>query len=393
MYPKGFILNGTSCGIKKNSLHDIGIIYSNTPCTYAGVFTKNTIQAAPVKLCKERLTNTIHGLVVNSGCANSFTGKRGLDDAYSMTNIMANELDHNSENFLCLSTGVIGEHLPMDNIKKGIVNLAKSVGGSINDPNSFARSIMTTDTRAKQRSMKLSIGDKVISIYGAVKGSGMIFPNMATMLAFIVTDIAISDNMLNRALAYVADITFNSISVDGDMSTNDSVILLANGEANNNIIDEDNEDYYLFRSMLEKLSLYLAKEIVRDGEGATKFIEIVVKGALSPDDAFKCASHLSNSLLVKTAFFGEDPNWGRFIYAIGASGCSLVEKKINIKLGDITLVKNGERTNFTEKQASTYMKNHDLYLEINLNMGTHSKTMYTTDLSYDYIRINADYRS
>ncbi|MDH4129277.1 MAG: bifunctional glutamate N-acetyltransferase/amino-acid acetyltransferase ArgJ [Spirochaetota bacterium] len=392
-YPKGFIINGVMAGIKTAETFDMGIIYSKSPCQYAGMFTINKIQAAPVKICKERLNNPIHGVIVNSKNANSFTGKRGLNDAYKMTEIVERELNLKENSVLPSSTGVIGEYLPMEKIENGIKMLCNKVNHEENNPHFFAKSILTTDTTVKEISKEIEINGKKVRLYGACKGSGMIFPNMATMLAFIVSDMSISKTLLQKALENVVDCSFNSISVDGDMSTNDCIILLSNGEAGNIIIENEDQNYNLFVDALKEISVFLAKSIVRDGEGATKFIEICVKGALTNDDARKCTSHLANSLLVKTAFFGEDANWGRFIYAVGASGCEVDETKVDITLGDITLVKQGVRANFTEDQTSKYMKNHDLYLEINLNLGECSKTMYTCDLSYDYVKINASYRS
>ncbi len=392
-YPKGFILNGVAAEIAKRDRLDMGIIYSAAPCEYSGVFTKNKVQASPVLICKERLNKPIHAVIANSGKANSFTGKQGMADAVQITELAEQGLSLSPGSSLTLSTGVIGEYLPMDRIKKGISKLCQQVKANESNPQAFAESIMTTDTRAKEMTLEVDIAGEKIRIYGSAKGSGMIFPNMATMLAFIVTDAAISNTMLNKALNDIIDDTFNAISVDGDMSTNDSVILLANGAANNRVIDQDNEDYQVFTKALKELALYLAQEIVRDGEGATKFIEIFVKGALSQEDARKCAAHLANSLLVKTAFFGEDANWGRFIYAIGASGSEVNEADIDIRLGDISLVKNGERTDFTDDDASNYMKNTELYLEIDLKLGDFSQKIYTCDLSCEYVRINAEYRS
>ncbi len=391
--PKGFILNGLSAGIKKNNRMDMGIIYSKSPCHYAGVFTKNKIQAAPVKLCKQRLNTSIHGLIVNSGNANSFTGNIGIDNAYEITNLAERELKIDDKSFLSLSTGVIGEYLPMDKLRNGVTGLCQTALKNDNNPYNFMNAIFTTDTNPKIISKEILIDGKNIHILGTAKGAGMIFPNMATMLGFIVTDISISKELLQKALSDVVEESFNSISVDGDQSTNDSVILLSNGEAGNPIISSEDENYISFCKALKEIALNLSKAIVRDGEGATKFITIHVKGALDKLDAWKCASHIANSLLVKTAFFGEDANWGRFIYAVGASGCEVDETKIDITLGNIHLVRHGVRTDFLNDDANYYMKNKDLYLEINLNLGSAEKIMYTCDLSYQYVKINGEYRS
>ncbi len=392
-YPRGFLLNGIAAGIKANGELDMGILYSQGPCHYAGMFTKNKIQAAPVRLCRERLHSPIHGLIVNSGSANSFTGSQGLKDAYILTRLAEEELKVKNESILSLSTGVIGEPLPMDTVKEGIKKLCRLIESKENKPGLFAQSICTTDTKVKEITRHFEIGGKQVRMYGSAKGSGMIFPNMATMLAFIVTDLSIAPLLMDKALTEAVDESFNAISVDGDQSTNDSVIHLANGKAGNPIINKEDQDYQKYKDTLKEVALYLAQAIVRDGEGATKFIEIAVKGALSQEDAQKCVSHLANSLLVKTAFFGEDANWGRFIYAVGASGCEVDETMIDMKLGDILLVEKGLRTDFKDQEASQYMKNHDLYLEINLGLGQYSKTMYTCDLSYDYVKINGDYRT
>ncbi len=392
-YPKGFLLNGIPAGIKGKGELDMGILYSQSPCHYVGLFTKNKIQAAPVRLCRERLHTPIHGLIVNSGSANSFTGPQGLKDAYTITQLAERVLNVKNNSMLSLSTGVIGEPLPMDTVKEGIKKLCHLVESKESKPSLFAQSICTTDTKVKEITRHFEIGGKQVRIYGSAKGSGMIFPNMATMLAFIVTDLAIAPHLMDKALTEAVDESFNAISVDGDQSTNDSVIHLANGDAGNPIIDKEDQDYQKYKDTLKEVALYLAQSIVRDGEGATKFIEIAVKGALSKEDAQVCASHLANSLLVKTAFFGEDANWGRFIYAVGASGCEVDESLIGMRLGTLLLVENGVRTDFKNQEASQYMKNHDLYLEINLGLGQYNKTMYTCDLSYDYVKINGDYRT
>ncbi|MDH5681544.1 MAG: bifunctional glutamate N-acetyltransferase/amino-acid acetyltransferase ArgJ [Spirochaetota bacterium] len=392
-YPKGFQLLGVPAGIKNTGKLDMGIIYSAKKCVYAGVFTQNKIQAAPVKLCKARLENDIHGLVVNSGNANSFTGERGMRDTERVVELAESCLDLGKGSMLSLSTGVIGEYMPMDRVESGVRELCRNIQDGLSDPAQFALSIMTTDTRPKEILREIEIGGKKASIYGSCKGAGMIYPNMATMLAFIVTDICIDRVMLDQALKEVVEDSFNSVSVDGDQSTNDSVILLSNGEADNEPIVFPDSDYNTFRDALMDVAVFLAQSIVRDGEGATKFVEIAVKGAKSFEDARLCAAHLSNSLLVKTAFFGEDANWGRFIYAVGASGCEVDETRIDMRLGDIDLVKGGVRTGFLDDEANKYMKNSELYLEVNLNLGEAEKTMYTCDLSYDYVKINGDYRS
>ncbi len=392
-YPKGFLLNAISAGIKANGELDMGILYSQSPCHYFGVFTRNKIQAAPVRLCRERLNTPIHGLIVNSGKANSFTGTQGLKDAYTITQLAEEALKVRNESMLSLSTGVIGEPLPMDTIKEGVKKLCRLMESKENQPSLFAQSICTTDTKVKEITLCFEVDGRQVCIYGSAKGSGMIFPNMATMLAFIVTDLSIAPHLMAKALTEAVDESFNAISVDGDQSTNDSVIHLANGEVGNPIIDKEDQNYQKYKEALKEVALYLAQSIVRDGEGATKFIEIAVKGALSKEDAQNCASHIANSLLVKTAFFGEDANWGRFIYAVGASGCEVDETTIDMKLGTILLVEKGVRTDFKDQDASRYMKNHDLYLEINLGLGEYSKTMYTCDLSYDYVKINGDYRT
>lgn len=391
--PQGFLLNGISCGIKKENSLDLGMIFSSAPCKYSGVFTNNNLKAPPVKLCKERMDSAIHGLVVNSGNANSFTGEQGYIDALKMAQIAERNLNLAKDSFLSLSTGVIGEYLPMEKIEKGIQEISTKIKSNELDYSNFARSIHTTDTKTKEESIEILIDNKKVRIYGTAKGAGMIFPNMATMLAFIITDANISKSLLDSALKDAVDGSFNSISVDGDQSTNDSVILLANGQAENVEITENNKNYIIFVDALKELSLKLAHSIVRDGEGATKFIEIHVIGAESQNDAWLCANHIANSLLVKTAFFGEDANWGRFVYAIGASGCRVFEDKLDLKLGTIPLIEKGKKAKFTEDQTSDYMKNKDLYLEVNLNLGKFSKSVYTCDLSYDYVKINGDYRT
>ncbi len=394
--PMGFKATGLSCSIKKTGEKDLGIIYSSTPCKAVGVFTKNLVKAAPVLISKERIKNNIHAVIVNSGNANACTGKTGMNNAYTMTGIVEQSLDLQEGSVLVCSTGVIGEQLPMQTVKFGVNKICKNLlKPQFNDDSMFSESIMTTDKRKKEIALKVHIGNDVIKIGASAKGSGMIAPNMATMLGFITTDANISREALESALSSAVEDTFNSITVDGEMSTNDCVLILANGRAENTEINIGTEEYEVFKGALFEICMHLAWEIIKDGEGASKQITVKVKGAASPQDARKIALGVANSVLFKTACFGTDPNWGRILSAAGSVDNALLNpEKIDLYIGDILAVKNGGLyEDYVETEAAKYLKKKEISFTLDLNMGEHEKIVYTTDLSFEYVRINSQYKS
>ena len=396
--PKGFHATGGHVGIKEDN-KDLAIIYSEVPAKACGVFTKNTVKAAPVIWNQSLIQNQnlIQAIVINSGNANACTGEIGIGHTEIMAKELAYCLNLNKNQVLVASTGVIGIPLPIDVVIDGINKIYKSLGNTDVDAHLAAEAIMTTDTYPKEISIEFSIIDKKIRIGGMAKGSGMIHPNMATMLSFITTDINISSELLNKALKESVDDSYNMISVDGDTSTNDSVILLANGLSKNPEIKEENKEYYVFKEALHLINLYLAKEIVRDGEGANKFITVHVKGANSNLDAKILSKSIITSNLVKTAFFGEDANWGRILAAMGYSGANFNPSKVSIKFNNgfhsIILMEEGTPLQFDENLAKKILKKDEITVEVSLKDGIGEAIAWGCDLSYDYIRINGDYRT
>jgi len=391
--PQGFLASGVTGGIKKSGKKDTALIYSQSPAKVAGVFTTNQCAASCVLLNKVNIKDGLaQAIIVNSGNANACTGERGYQDTQEMVSFTAKKLDLEKEQVLVASTGIIGEFLVMDKIKTGIdkavADLSQSGGQEA------AEAIMTTDTYSKELAIEFEVGDELVKLGGIAKGSGMIEPNMATMLGFLTTDIAIDSNLLQEALVEAINQSFNRITVDGDQSTNDMVTILANGKAGNNIIVDKDEGYNVFLDALKYVCTYLAHQIVRDGEGATKFIEVEVKGAQSLKKATKIAKQIANSQLVKTAMFGQDPNWGRIIMAIGASGVELDLSKVEIKINDTVLLEQGERVieHSTETKANL-LNDEEIKIEVNLNLGEYSDKVWTCDLSYKYVEINAEYHT
>ena len=396
--PKGFHATGNHIGIKENK-KDLAIVYSEVPANASGVFTTNVVKAAPV-LWDQNLVlnhNLIQAIVINSGNANACTGEIGIEHTKIMATELASCLGLKENQILVASTGVIGVPLPIDIIIDGIKSTYKKLGNTNNDAKSAAEAIITTDTHIKEISVEFTIDDKIIRIGGMAKGSGMIHPNMATMLAFITTDINISRKLLDKAFKESVDESYNMISVDGDTSTNDTVILLANGMSENPKIKEENKQYYIFKQVLHQVNTYLAKEVVRDGEGASKFITVHVKGATSKKDAKVLSKSVITSNLVKTAFFGEDANWGRIVAAMGYSGAKFDPSKVSIKLfngsNSIELMQEGTPLQFDEVLAKNILKKSEITVEATLKEGTGEATAWGCDLSYDYVRINGDYRS
>ena len=396
--PKGFYATGSHIGIKDYK-KDLALIYSEVPAKAAGVFTSNIVKASSI-LWNQNLTQNADGtraIVINSGNANACTGEVGIKHTELMATELASCLEVNKNQVLVASTGIIGVPLPIDTIITGIKNTYKKLGNTNLDANLATEAIMTTDTHQKQISVEFSVEGKKVRIGGIAKGSGMIHPNMATMLAFITTDINISKELLNKALKKSVDDSYNMISVDGDTSTNDMVILLANGLGGNLEIKEENEDYYLFEQALHYVNLFLAQEIVRDGEGAKKFIAVKVNGAASKNDARLISKSVITSNLVKTAFFGEDANWGRILAAMGYSGANFNPTKVSIKFHNgshsINLMQNGTPVQFDEKLALKILKKNEITVELQLKEGNGEAIAWGCDLSYDYVKINGDYRS
>lgn len=391
-FAKGFTAAGVKAGIKKSGNLDVAVVYTKTQAVVAGTFTQNKVAAAPVYVSKEVVaTGTAHAIVANAGCANACTGQQGLDDAHKMAQIAADELGVNANDVIVGSTGVIGVNLPMDKLEAGIKDAVANL--SVDGSDNAGRAIITTDTHSKSVTCEFELSGKTVRMGAIAKGSGMIRPNMATMLCYITTDIAIDQALLQKAVSGCVEKSFNMISVDGDMSTNDMVIVLANGEANNTKITEENADYQIFFDKLMMLCTELAKQIAADGEGASKFLTINVKGAKSFADAKTVGMAIANSPLVKTAFFGEDPNWGRVICAVGYSGADMVPEKTVVKFGGITIFANGTGATYDEKALAHVMKEKDIVIDIELNMGQEDATVWSCDLSYEYVKINGEYHT
>lgn len=391
-----FKASGVACGIKKNGNKDLCVIYSEKEAVAAAAFTTNKVKAAPVLLDMKHIqSQNTQAIVVNSGNANACTGLKGQEDAYAMSELTASLLGIKPEEVLVASTGVIGVHLPMDNVKSGIKQACQSLSG--HGGKDAVQAIMTTDTYAKTATVEIELDGKKVLLSGMAKGSGMIHPNMATMLGFIVTDANISKALLQEALSSSVQKTFNMISVDGDTSTNDMVVALANGAAGNKLIDSKNESYYTFKKALDALNTELSKLIARDGEGATKLLECTVSNAVSEEDAAILAKAVIGSSLVKAAFFGNDANWGRILCALGYSGGSFSPDKADVffesEAGSIQLVANGEPLPFCEETATAIMAQEYVKIKVDMKEGGFSATAWGCDLTYDYVKINGSYRS
>ena len=384
---------GIHAGIKKSEQKDLALIYSERPAVAAGVFTKNSVTAAPVLVSREHLSNpTAQAIVVNSGNANACTGRIGLENAYRMTTIGAERLGIEKELVLVSSTGVIGQQLPMDMIEKGIHSAVDSLHR--NGGGDAAEAIMTTDTHPKSVAIETTIDGNPVRIGGIAKGSGMVAPNMATMLSYLTTDARIDSITLQTALNTVVDNTYNLLTVDTDRSTNDTVIILAIGNTEHaEIVETHGDNFTTFCDGLQFVCTELVKMLARDGEGATKLVEVLVKNAKSRSDAEKAARAVAESPLVKTAVFANDANWGRIMMAIGKSGAEFDPYKVNVLLGEYPLVTNGMDSGYDEKKATQLFDNDPVRITIDLHAGDADITMWTCDYSYDYIRINADYRT
>lgn len=391
--PQGFLAAGVKAGIKASGNHDVAVIYSTVPAATGAVFTQNKMCAAPVLVSRKVAAKPYaQAIVVNSGCANACTGKQGLKDAEAMQAQTAELLGVENDAVYVCSTGVIGHFMPMDKLAKGIagaVDAMDETGGE-----SCAMAIQTTDTFIKHAAYEFELGGKTVKIAGIAKGAGMIHPNMATMLTFLTTDAAVAPDVLKRAVKAAADKSFNMVVVDGDTSTNDSMIVLANGLAENEIIvSEEHQDYPAFFEALLACAQDLAKMIARDGEGATKFLEVNVAGAATWEEAKTAAMAIAKSPLVKTAFFGKDPNWGRIVCAAGYSGAQMEPDKVNLEIGGVRLVENGMNCNVPLESLKDIMEQHDISMKIDLGAGKEEATVWTCDFSYEYVKINGEYHT
>ncbi|MCL0083246.1 bifunctional glutamate N-acetyltransferase/amino-acid acetyltransferase ArgJ [Thermodesulfovibrionales bacterium] len=389
--PEGFLFSSVEAAIKGPGKRDLALIYSVVESSIWGMFTTNRVKAAPVRLCMRMIkTGRGQAIVVNSGNANACTGEQGMRDAVEMAELAAGLLKlRNNRVFVC-STGVIGRPMPMEKIRPKISELVGNIGtASIMD---VATAIMTTDTFQKIISRQIEIGGRRVTILGICKGAGMISPNMATMLCFIMTDADIERVAAKTALEIAVKKSFNRITVDGDMSTNDTTLLMANGMAGNDLIQLNSREFKEFSSMLSDITYELSKMIVRDGEGATKLIEVKIKNSKSGHDAEKGAFAVANSLLVKTAIYGNDANWGRIMSALGYSGIAIKEEKIDISFNGLKVVERGIGTG-RDREADERLKAREISIVIDLHLGKETAKVLTCDLTEEYVRINAEYRT
>lgn len=396
---KGFMANGLNAGIKNNVKKDMALVYSEKPCVAAGVFTTNKVKAAPVKWDYNVVHNSPYAqaVVINSGVANACTGEEGYGYCMDMAETVGNEMKLPKDAVLVASTGVIGRQLPMDIIKEGIKKLPKGLKPDEEAATLAAEAIMTTDTKSKQVAVNFEIDGKVVTVGGMCKGSGMIHPNMATMLCFITTDCMIKKDLLQKALSEIVNDTFNMISVDGDTSTNDSVLLLANGMAENKIIDTEDENYKKFYEALYYIMEELSKKIAGDGEGCTCLFEVRVLNALTKEDAKTMAKSVVCSSLTKAAIYGHDANWGRILCAMGYSGAEFDPELVDIYFesacGRLQIVKDGRADDYSEEEATKILSEVHVIAICDCKQGTFNATAYGCDLTHEYVNINADYRS
>lgn len=390
--PRGFQASGIAGGIKKGK-KDIAVIYSELPAAAAGVFTLNLVQAAPVKICRNHLENPIQAIVINSGNANACTGDKGFRDAAEMAELTAEGLNINKESVMVSSTGVIGMPLPMEKIKGGIGTALSALGKGQSYDVDAAEAIMTTDTKLKQTAYCGRTAEGEFHVAGISKGSGMICPNMATMLAFLTTDVKIERSLLQSLFAEAADNSFNLITVDGETSTNDTALILANGAAEGVEITAESKALPLFKDILNRVCRELALMIVEDGEGLTKLITLTIKGAPDQQSGRTMARSVLNSPLVKTAFYGEDANWGRIIAALGYAGVDFDPGLVDIFIGPYQVAANGGALSFSEEDMKKVLQKRDISVLIDLKKGPVEVTAWGTDMSHEYISINSDYRS
>lgn len=393
--PRGFRAAGLHCGLKKTERNDIGAIVCEVPAAAAAVYTTNIFQAAPLQTTRESLANgVLRAVIVNSGNANACTGKQGDADAYEMRALAAQSFGVEESDVAVASTGVIGENLKMDRVRDGISRLAGVLTDEADGGEQFSQAILTTDLVKKELCVSVQIDGSPVTIAGAAKGSGMIHPNMATMLAFVTTDAKIGSEALHTLLKRTTDDTFNMITVDGDTSTNDMLVAMASGlSEQKKELNEEHPDWAAFAEAFAAVCEHLAKAISRDGEGATKLVEVVVSGAESAESARAIAKTVIGSSLVKTAVYGADANWGRIIAAVGRAGVPVNPHTVDIKLGDIVVLTASQPVVFDEDVALEYLKGDTVSIFVELNMGSEKATAWGCDLTYDYVRINAAYRT
>lgn len=396
---KGFEAAAAAAKIKYQDRTDMALVYSQVPCVCAGTFTTNVVKAACVKWDRQvvRSGAKAQAVIVNSGIANACTGEEGFGYCRDTADAAAEALGVDADGVLIGSTGVIGKQLPIDRIRNGITMLAEGKNSTLENGTAAARAIMTTDTREKQMAVEISVGGKTVTIGGMAKGSGMIHPNMCTMLSFITTDAVITKEALQKALSDDVQDTYNMISVDGDTSTNDTVLVLANGLAENEEITVDSESYPVFAEALHAINEYLAKQIAGDGEGATALFEVEVVGADTRENAKTLAKSVACSSLVKTAIAGHDANWGRILCALGYSGAQFDPEKVDLTFessaGKIQIIENGVAVDYSEEKATEILSQPEIKAVADMKTGTEKATAWGCDLTYDYVKINADYRS
>lgn len=396
---KGYKASGTSAGIKKNGSMDMAMIVSDVPCVAAGTFTTNIVKAAPVKWDQEVVYNHPYAqaVVCNSGVANACTGAEGYKYCMETAQKAAEVLDIDKMSVLVASTGVIGQQIPIDKIKAGVEKLVPMVEDTLESGTLYAKAIMTTDTVKKEVAVSFELDGKTVTVGGCCKGSGMIHPNMCTMLGFVTTDIAITKEMLQKALSASVEDTYNMVSVDGDTSTNDTVLLLANGLAGNELITEENEAYQKFTDALNYVNTYLAKAIAGDGEGATALFEVKIIGAESKEQAVTLSKSVVTSSLTKAAIYGHDANWGRILCAMGYSGAQFDPEKVDLYFesaaGKLQIIEDGVACDYSEEEATKILSEEAVTAIADIKMGDATATAWGCDLTYDYVKINADYRS
>ena len=396
---RGFKAASTAAGIKYKDRQDMAMIYSQEPCRSAGTFTTNIVKAAPVKWDKNQVTSgaPARAVVINAGIANACTGEEGMGYCGQTAEAAALALGISAESVLVASTGVIGMQLPMDRITAGVKAMAPLLDGSLESGTGASRAIMTTDTKNKEVAVRFELGGTTVTMGGMCKGSGMIHPNMCTMLSFVTTDAAISKELLQEALSQDIQDTYNMISVDGDTSTNDTVLLLANGLAGNPEITEENEDYKIFKEALFEVNKTQAMHIAGDGEGATALFEVTIQGAESKEQAVTLAKSVITSSLTKAAIFGHDANWGRILCAMGYSGAKFDPENVDLYFesaaGKLQIITKGVAVDYSEEEATKILSEPKVTATADIHMGEAAATAWGCDLTYDYVKINADYRS
>lgn len=396
---KGYQAASVAAGIKYQDRKDMALIYSEVPCTAAGTFTRNIVKAAPVRWDQEVVKNSkgVQAIIVNSGIANACTGAMGMENNKAMAEAVAEKLKLTADMVLTASTGVIGKQLNMEPVFNGINQLVSTLATTIEAGTLAAEAIMTTDTCKKELAIQFEIDGKTVTVGGMSKGSGMIHPNMGTMLAFLTSDVAISKELLQEALYEDVQSTYNMISIDGDTSTNDSCFLLANGLAGNTVITTKDDNYYRFVEALNVVNTALAKQMAGDGEGATKLLEVKVVNAVSKTEAITLSKSVATSSLVKTAVYGNDANWGRILCALGYAGVDFDPEKVDLYIesvdGKLKLVEDGIEADYSEEYATKILSGKEVCAIIDMKMGEAMATAWGCDLTYDYIKINADYRS